>query len=97
MSGTANKGVGWLPVEARDKMEMEQERASAGQGERLLALDPRARVLALLEWAASRNAEDPDGAPLSPADLKRVLESFPGAEPVEEARLEQHFPMKLPE
>ncbi|WP_270936329.1 hypothetical protein [Falsiroseomonas oryzae] len=90
-----SEGLGWLPVEAREKLEEEQDRASAAEAERLLALDPRARVLALVERAACRAAEDAAPAPLRLADLARVLESFPGAAPVDPAALAERFPSML--
>ncbi|WP_372624402.1 hypothetical protein [Falsiroseomonas sp.] len=95
MSGMTDKGIGWLPVEARDKLEMEQERASAERAEKLLALDPRARVLALLELATCRATEDEDCPVLSPPDLQRVLESFPGEPALDEALLRQRLPTLL--
>lgn len=96
MSGTTDKGIGWLPVEARDRLEEESGKASAVRAQALLALDPRARVLALLDHAACRDAEEQAERALSAADLKRVLESFPGAAPVEEAALAERLPALLP-
>jgi hypothetical protein len=90
MSST-NEGIGWLPVEARTALEDEKDKASLGQAEHLLALDSRARVLALLERATCRNTEDQECPPLRPADLRRVLESFPGETPVDETVLMQRF------
>lgn len=92
MSGT-NEGIGWLPVEAREALEEEQAKASAEAADKLVALDPRARVLALLERAASRSADATSGPVLRPADLARVLESFPGAMPADAAELAARFPM----
>jgi len=84
MSGT-NEGLGWLPIEAREELEREGERASAAEADRLIALDPRARVLALLEHVARPVA-------LRPADILRILESFPGVMPVTAEDLARWFP-----
>jgi hypothetical protein len=91
MSGT-NEGLGWLPVEAREELEREGERASAAEADRLIALDPRARVLALLEHVACPAAEDTKPAALRPPDIVRVLESFPGVMPVTVEDLARRFP-----
>jgi hypothetical protein len=91
MSGT-NKGLGWVPVEAREELEREEERASAAEADRLLALDPRERVLALLERVACRAAEGATPVMLRPADIARVLESFPGETPVTAEELARRFP-----
>jgi len=88
-------GSGWLPVEARDALEAEQDKARAELVERLLALDARARVLALLEHAVPCAGEVPP-QPLRPADLARLLESFPGAEPADAKALEARFPTLPP-
>jgi hypothetical protein len=88
MSEPADRS-GWLPVAAQDALEAEKEKASAAEAERLLALDARARVLALLDKLRPA-PEDP--APLRIADLLRVLDSFPGAEPVDAAWLAERFP-----
>jgi hypothetical protein len=90
MSGT-NEGLGWLPIDARAALEEEQDKASAAEAEKLLALDPRARVLALMERAACRNAEEQECPLLRPADLRRVLESFPGVVPPDDAVLIGRF------
>ena len=91
MSGT-NEGLGWVPVEAREELEREGDRASAEEAERLLALDPRARVLALLELVARHGAEDARAEALRPADLARVLESFSGETQVTAEELESRLP-----
>ena len=91
MSST-NEGLGWLPVEAREELEEQQDNASATQAERLIALDPRARVLALLDRLACRSAEDTDCPRLRPSDLRRVIESFPGEARVEAAALAENYP-----
>jgi hypothetical protein len=92
MSGT-NEGLGWLPVEAREELEEQQAGASAKQAEKIIALDPRARLLALLDRAACRGVEEGDCPRLRPADLHRVIESFPGAAAVEIAALVTRYPM----
>ncbi len=91
MSGTTDHGMGWLPVEARDSLEAEHEKASAKEAERLLALPPRERVLALLERATCRSPEELDCPSLTLSDLRRVLESFPGEAPLAETMLEERF------
>jgi hypothetical protein len=88
MSG-ADDVSGWLPVEAQDQLQEERAKASAAEAERLLALDPRARVLALLDRAVAGSAQE--GPLLCPADLRRVLEGFPGVLPVEEDELEARY------
>jgi hypothetical protein len=75
-----NVGLGWLPVEAREELEDSQARASAEEADRLLALPPRARLLDLLARAASREAEAAAAPKLTPADLRRVIGSYPGEE-----------------
>lgn len=94
MSGTS-EGLGWLPVDARAALEDEQDHASAAEADKLLALDPRARVLALMERAACRSAEDQEWPLLRPGDLRRVLESFPGVVPPEDALLMRRFAAML--
>jgi len=91
MSGT-NEGLGWLPVEAREELEREGERASAAEADRLIALDPRARVLAMLEHLACPAAEEPRPVALRAADIARILESFPGVMPVTAEDLARRFP-----
>lgn len=89
--------VGWLPVEARDLLEDERDRASAAEADKLLKLDPRARVLALMERAACRSAEDSTCPALRPADLARVLGSFTGVVPPDADHLARHFPQMVVE
>jgi hypothetical protein len=96
MSGI-NEGLGWLPVDARDALAEEQARASAKAAEALLAMDPRARAVALMVRAACRGAEEGECPPLTAADLARVLESFPGVLPVDEAAIARHFAAMLVE
>ncbi len=96
MSG-ANGGLGWLPVEAREELEEQQASASARQADRLIALDPRSRVLALLDRLACRSVEDTDCPRLRPADLQRVIESFPGAAGVEAEALAENYPALVEE
>jgi hypothetical protein len=81
MSGLKD-GSGWLPVEAHDALEAERDRASAEATEALLALPPRARVLALLGRACPAPADPPPVA-LRPGDLARVLDSFEGSTPTD--------------
>ncbi len=92
MSG-ADDVSGWLPVEAQDQLQEEKARASEDVAEKLLALDPRSRVLALLDRAVAGRVQE--GALLRPADLKRVLESFDGSAAPEEADLAQRLPGML--
>lgn len=94
MSGT-NEGLGWLPVDARAALKEEQDKASATEADRLLTLDPRARVLALLERAACRSAEEKERPLLRPADLRRLLESFPGDAAVDDVLLTRRFAAML--
>ena len=90
--GTTNEGIGWLPVEAREALAEEQDKASADEAARLIAMEPRARVLALFDRLACRSA-DAQGCPrLRPADLQRVLESFEGATPLDAAELAANYP-----
>ena len=91
MSGT-NEGLGWLPIEAREELERESERASGAEADRLIALDPRARVLALLEHVARPAGEEPRPVALRPVDILRILESFPGVMPVTAEDLARWFP-----
>ena len=91
MSGS-NEGLGWLPVEAREDLAEQRQRASAEQAEKLIAWDPRARVLALLDRLACRSAEDADCPRLHPADLQRVIESFPGETAVDAEALATNYP-----
>jgi hypothetical protein len=85
-----NMGLGWLPVGAREDLESSQDRASAEETERLLALDPRARMLELMTRLAGE--ADPAAVPLRPADLARLVESFDGAAIVEPEELAIRFP-----
>lgn len=88
-----SEGIGWLPVEAREQLEEEKDRARAEQVETLLKLDPRARVLALLERAACREAEGAAACPaLRAEELARLLDSFPGVVPADAAELAKRFP-----
>ncbi|PWS35439.1 hypothetical protein DFH01_17645 [Falsiroseomonas bella] len=91
MSGL-NDGSGWLPVEAQDALEEQRDKASAEEAERLVALDPRARVLVLLDRLACRSVEESDCPRLRPADLARVLQSFPGEAMPDTAGLAGRFP-----
>lgn len=77
-------GAGWLPLEARETAEAQRARESAEEADRLLALDPRERVFALLRrMAACRST---GAAPFTPVDLGRILVSFEGSMlPTEEA------------
>jgi hypothetical protein len=84
-------GLGWLPVGAREDLEAKRDSASREEAERLIALDPRARLLALLDRAAG-GAEDAAEVKLRPTDLRRVVESFAGAEEADEAELALRFP-----
>jgi hypothetical protein len=84
---------GWLPVEAQDQLQEEQAKASEAEAEKLLALDPRARVLALLDRAVAGSAHE--GVLLCPADLRQVIESFPGVMPAEQDDLKARFPAML--
>jgi hypothetical protein len=95
MSGT-NEGLGWVPVEAREELEREGDRASAEETERLLALDPRARVLALLELVVRHGTEEARAEALRPADLARVLDSFSGVMPVTAEELANRLPALFP-
>ena len=79
-------GLGWLPVEARDNLEEGRDRASQDEAERLLSLDPRARVLALLDRMA-----DADAPKLRPAALRQVLASFEGRDLPDEPDLARRF------
>lgn len=92
-----SEGLGWLPVEARETLEQEQARKRADEVERLLALDPRARLLALMERAACRSLEDQVQPTLTAEDLARLVESFPGAAPLGAAELAERFPAMLEE
>lgn len=83
-------GLGWLPVEAREDLEATQDRASAEEAERLLALDPRARLLDLLARIAGK--ADEAAVKLRPEDLKRVVDSFPGRAEVDADALALRFP-----
>ncbi len=85
-----NMGLGWLPVGARQDLETRQSGASAEETARLLALDPRARVLELMARLAGE--VDPAVVKLRPADLARLLESFDGAAAVEPEELAIRFP-----
>jgi hypothetical protein len=87
-------GLGWLPVEARDDLEEKRDRASREEAARLLALDPRARVLELL---ARATATDDTLPKLRPAALRRVLASFEGADLPGEAELALRFPRLVEE
>ncbi len=78
-----SEGIGWLPVEAREQLEEEQAKAGAEVIEKLLALDDRARVLALLDWVLTPPAER-NPPHLRPEHLRRLLESFAGANPLPE-------------
>ncbi|WP_137178763.1 hypothetical protein [Roseomonas sp. AR75] len=91
MSGLRDDS-GWLPVEAKDALEDQREKASAEEADRLLALDPRARVLVLLDRIACRSVEETDCPRLRPADLARVLESFSGEAQPEPAALAERYP-----
>lgn len=91
MSGLRDDS-GWLPVEAKDSLEGERDKVSAEEAARLLALDPRARVLVLLDRLACRSLEESDCPRLRPADLARVLQSFPGDAALEPADLAERFP-----
>jgi hypothetical protein len=83
-------GLGWLPVEAREDLEAKQDRASGEEADRLLALDPRARLLELLTRVAGKG--DEAAVKLRPEDLKRVVESFPGEAKADAAALALRFP-----
>jgi hypothetical protein len=87
-----SEGIGWLPVEARDALEEEHDKASHAEAEALLALPPRDRVLALLERAACQVNDSAPGTQLRPADLLRVLASFDGQAMPEAAELSTRFP-----
>jgi hypothetical protein len=89
MSGTDDVS-GWLPVVAQDQLQEEKAKAGAQVAEALIALEPRARVLALLERAVAGSAQE--GALLTAGGLRQVIESFPGEAPVEEAELAAKFP-----
>jgi hypothetical protein len=91
MSGLRDDS-GWLPVEAKDALEEERDKASAAEADRLIALDPRARVLVLLDRLACRSVEESDCPKLRPADLLRVLESLPGDATLDAADLAERFP-----
>jgi hypothetical protein len=88
MSG-AEDVSGWLPVEAQDQLQEEKAKAGAQVAKALIALDPRARVLALLERAVAGKTQE--GALLTAAGLRRVLESFEGVMPAEEDDLAERF------
>ena len=77
-------GAGWLPLEARETAEARRAQESAEETDRLLALDPRERVFALLRrMAACRGT---GAAAFQPVDLARILLSFEGSMlPTEEA------------
>jgi hypothetical protein len=91
MSGLKDES-GWLPVEARESLEEQRDRTSAEEAERLLALDPRARVLVLLDRLACRSVEESDCPRLRPADLVRVLHGFPGDAALDPDDLAARFP-----
>ncbi|MGG5812020.1 hypothetical protein [Falsiroseomonas sp. CW058] len=92
-----NVGLGWLPVEAREDLEDQRDRASEEEADRLVALDPRARVLDLLARAACRDADGAACAKLRPAALRRVLDSFPGGATLDAADLAARFPSLVEE
>ena len=87
-------GLGWLPAEARDDLEEDRDKASREEAARLLALAPRARVLELLTRAACADDTCPK---LRPAALRRVLESFEGADLPDGAGLARRFPTLVAE
>ena len=87
-----SEGIGWLPVGARAALEEEQDKASAAQAAELLALDPRARVLALLDRLGCVGAADAACPKLRPADLAQVLASFEGAETPAAEALAMRYP-----
>ncbi|HEV7264259.1 MAG TPA: hypothetical protein VGN83_04985 [Falsiroseomonas sp.] len=89
MSDPADR-FGWLPVAAKDALEAEKDKASTAEADRLLSLDPRARVLALLEHLRPAAGDAPPA--LRPADLVRILESFPGDMPADAGWLVERFP-----
>jgi antitoxin (DNA-binding transcriptional repressor) of toxin-antitoxin stability system len=91
----ATVGLGWLPVEARDDLEARRAKASAEEADRLAALPPRERLLALLDRVAA--GPDVPCAKLSPADLRRVVESFPGEAAPDAADLARRFPLLVEE
>lgn len=96
MSG-AKEGLGWLPVEAREELEEQHDSASAKQAQRLIAMAPRDRVLALLDRLACRSVEETDCPRLRPADLRRVIESFPGETRVAAEELAENYPALVEE
>lgn len=96
MSGT-NEGLGWLPVEAREQLEEQKAGASAKQAEKLIAMPPRERVLALLDRLTGRSVEETDCPRLQPVDLQRVIESFAGEARVEAETLAEHYPALVEE
>jgi hypothetical protein len=87
-----SEGLGWLPVEAREDLEQQEGKASAEEAARLIALPPRARVIALMERAACRSAADSPCPALRPADALRVIRSFDGEDALEEGSLAERFP-----
>jgi hypothetical protein len=91
MSGST-EGLGWLPVDARDRLAEELDAASRAEADRLLALPPRERVLVLMERAALRSADDATHKLLRPADLLRVLEGFPGEAVAASSDLSDRYP-----
>lgn len=91
----ATVGLGWLPVEARDDLKASKEKASAEEAERLVALPPRERLLAVLDRVAA--GPDVPCTRLSPADLVRVIESFPGEARPDAADLARRFPVLVEE
>jgi hypothetical protein len=89
-----SEGIGWLPVEARAQLEEHHDAKSGEEAERLLALAPAARAMALLDRAATRAPDAEALAPLRPFDLRRVLASFGGEVP-DEAELERRYGVLL--
>ena len=66
-------GSGWLPLEATEVAATDEAQDSRRLADRLVALEPRSRVVELMRLASRQDAES---RPLRTGDLARVLDSF---------------------